>query len=83
MGKIQANKGGKHKMNLKKQSGITLMLLVITIIVILIIAGASINIVLGEKGLLHSSKEIKDMQENYAIRQEERANNLIDGVGTK
>lgn len=70
-------------MNLKKQNGITLMLLVITIVLIFIIAGASINIVLGEKGLLHSSKETKEMQENYANRQEERTNNLIDGVGAK
>ena len=37
VGKIQANQGGKHKMNVKKQDGVTLLVLVITIIVILIL----------------------------------------------
>ena len=36
----------------RKQKGITLIALVITIIVLLILAGVSINLVVGEGGIL-------------------------------
>ena len=39
-------------MERKKQSGITLVALVVTIVVLLILAGVSINLVLGENGLI-------------------------------
>ena len=44
----------------KKQSGITLVALVVTIVVLLILAGVSINLVLGENGLITQAKEAKD-----------------------
>ncbi len=59
------------------------MLLVITIIVILLIAGASATMVLDEQGLLESSKKAKDAQESYANEQEARTNELIDNVGSE
>ena len=54
MGKIQVNQGGKHKMNVKKQDGVTLLVLVITIIVILIIVGTSVGTIVSRQGLLKS-----------------------------
>ena len=44
----------------KKQSGITLVALVVTVVVLLILAGASINLVLGENGLITQAKEAKE-----------------------
>ena len=44
----------------KKQSGITLVALVVTIVVLLILAGVSINLVLGENGLITQAKEAKE-----------------------
>ena len=41
---------------MKKQNGITLIALVITIIVLLILAGVSISLVLGENGVLDKAK---------------------------
>lgn len=45
---------------LKKQNGITLVALVITIIVLLILAGVTISLTLGENGLLSRAQEGKN-----------------------
>ena len=47
-------------MKIKSQSGITLVALVVTIVVLLILAGVSINLVLGENGLISNAKEARD-----------------------
>ena len=49
---------------LKEQKGITLVALVITIIVLIILAGVSIALVLGQDGILTKAREGRD---NYAI----------------
>lgn len=82
MGKIQANQGGKHKMNLKKQEGITLTVLVITILIILLIVGASVGTVLSRQGLLKSAQQAQQVQQNQAQKEEQKTNDLIDSVGS-
>lgn len=57
-------------MILKKQRGITLVTLVITIVVMLIIAGASINIAIDSNGIIAKAKEAK-FKANMAILKEE------------
>ena len=69
MGKIQVNQGGKHKMNVKKQDGVTLLVLVITIIVILIIVGTSVGTIVSRQGLLKSAQEAQEVQQNYSQRE--------------
>ena len=44
-------------MKLKKEKGITLIALVVTIVVLLILAGVSINLVLGNNGIIAKAKE--------------------------
>ena len=55
-------------MKLQKEKGITLVALVVTIVVLLILAGVSINLVLGENGLITQAQEAKrrtvEAQEN-------------------
>lgn len=46
-----------RKVELKERKGITLVALVITIIVLLILAGVTISLVIGENGLINKSKE--------------------------
>ena len=48
---------------LKGQKGITLVALVITIIVLLILAGVTISLTLGENGLLQRSEQAKNAHE--------------------
>lgn len=45
-----------------KEKGITIISLVVTIIVIIILAGTSINILLGENGIITKAKEAKKTQ---------------------
>ena len=44
-------------MRLRKQRGITLIALVVTIVVLLILAGVSINILFGDSGLIKRSQD--------------------------
>ena len=47
---------------MKKEKGITLVALVITIVVLIILAGVAINLSLGENGIFNKAKEAKRMQ---------------------
>lgn len=69
-------------MNIKRQEGVTLMALIITIAVIFIIVGASVGTIVSEKGLLKSAKEAQDVQQSEAKQEEQKTNDLIDSVGT-
>ncbi len=62
--------------NNKFNKGITLVALVVTIVVLLILAGVSINLVLGENGLITQAKEAK----NKTLQTEENETQLIDNA---
>lgn len=49
----------KKLTQLKSKNGITLIALVVTIIVLIILAGVSISLVLGDNGIVTKSKEVK------------------------
>ena len=70
---------------MKKERGITLIALVITIIVLIILAGVSINLVLGENGIVNMSKRAKENTELAAKEEKIILDNLlsqIDGNAT-
>ena len=48
---------------IKKTKGITLIALVVTIVVLLILAGVSINMVLGQNGIVTKAKDARDKTE--------------------
>lgn len=52
----------KNKKKLRFSEGITLIALVVTIIILLILAGVTINLVLGENGILSKTKKAKEEQ---------------------
>jgi type II secretory pathway pseudopilin PulG len=60
-----------------KQAGITLVALVVTIVILLILAGVSLNLILGNQGLV---KKAKDAKANYtgASREEQGTLDLAD-----
>ena len=65
--------GGKAKMkktNLRKNKGITLIALVITIIVLLILAGVAISMLSGENGILRKAAEAKTKTEEGQKQEE-------------
>ena len=51
----------------KQEKGITLIALVITIVILLILAGLTINLALGDGGLAQKAKEAT---ENYQLAQD-------------
>ena len=55
--------------NFKHEKGITLIALVITIIVLLILAGVSISTLMGENGILTNAEQSKDKTEYSEIKE--------------
>ena len=54
---------------MKNQKGITLVALVVTIIVLIILAGISINLLLGDNGLITNAQEAKKQQKIAEIKE--------------
>ena len=61
------------KFNLQKNTGITLVALVVTVIVLIILAGISISLVLGDNGIITKAREAK---ENYVKAAENEGTSL-------
>ena len=54
----------KNKRNYSKQRGITLIALVVTIVVLLILAGVSINALFGNSGIIEKAKDAQNRMNN-------------------
>ena len=59
-----------RKEKIKKQKGITLIALIITIIVLLILAGVSISVLTGKNGILTKAQEAKNETEAGRLKEE-------------
>lgn len=60
----------------KNAKGITLISLVVTIIVLIILAGVSINLLLGQNGIVTRAKQAKEEYTNAQIAEQESLNEL-------
>ena len=76
------------KINLKNSKGITLIALVVTIIVLIILAGISISLVLGNNGIITKAREARSNFQEAAEEEGTKLNELyaemnekIDGQG--
>ena len=69
---------------MKKNKGITLVALVVTIVVLLILAGVSINLVLGDNGIIAKAKEAQrksaEASQNDLIGMNELAQQLGEKI---
>lgn len=61
---------------MKRMKGITLISLVITIIILIILAGVGINLTIGENGIFNRAKFAKEDYNNAVISEEEQLNEL-------
>ena len=66
------------RQNTYNSKGITLIALVITIIVLIILAGVSIKLVLGENGVITKAKEAKTKTEQAQLNEEIAMNELME-----
>ena len=63
-------------MNLKSNKAITLVALIITIIVLLILAGVTLNMVLGENGLINKAQSSVDKYQQSSINEQKLLNSI-------
>ena len=64
----------------KGKNGITLIALVVTIVVLLILAGISINMTLGSNGIISKAKEARNAMTNATTSDNEFLNSLDDFI---
>ena len=61
---------------LKGQKGITLVALVVTIIVLIILAGVSISLLFGQYGIVNRAREAQNMQTNATTYETQSLTNV-------
>ena len=73
----------KTKLKSKQEKGITLIALVVTIVVLLILAGVSISLVLNNNGVISKSKDARDQYAEAQTNEEKHFNEVTDWIDTK
>ena len=71
------------KKMLKKEKGITLIALIITIIVLIILAAISIAVLTGEDGLITKAKQGAQNYQNAAIEEQQALNSIYAQTGAQ
>ena len=73
----------KNKRNYQKQSGITLIALVITIAVLLILAAVSISALFGDSGIIDRAKEAQNETNQATERDKKEIKELSNWLDSK
>ena len=82
--KVKAkNESSKIKQSMRKQKGITLIALIITIVILIILATISINIIFGDEGLIKRAEQAKELHEQGASKEEDTLNNVDEYLKDK
>ena len=69
--------------NKKRQRGITLIALVITIVILIILATITINIAFGEDGLIKRAQQAKNMTDKETAKEEEAMDSIESLINEK
>ena len=75
--KSQSYNKSTIKDKVKESSGITIITLVVTILIIIILASITINAVLGDNGLLSQAQDAKDLAESTTIETGDKMNKVL------
>ena len=70
----------KTKIKNKKERGITLIALVVTIVVLLILAGVSISLVINNNGVISKAKDARDKYAEAQTNDEKQLNEVSDWI---
>lgn len=70
----------KKEIKNKQAKGITLIALVVTIVVLLILAGVSLSLVIGNDGIMKRAKEAKNRYAEEQTNDEKQLNELANGI---
>ena len=63
-----------------KEKGITLVALVITIIVLLILAGVTLSTLVGDNGIITKAQEAKQNMANASAEEQQLIQNLVNSI---
>ena len=66
----------------KKKNGITLIALVVTIVILLILSGVTINMLLGEDGIIGTAQEAKNTWEEAVANEQQEIQNLVNELNS-
>ena len=72
----------KKREILKKAKGVTMLALVVTIIVLLILAAITLNLAVGENGIIERAKLARDKVKNASIAEDEEINKVIEEINS-
>ncbi len=77
---MKLKRGGKKimKIGMKRERGITLIALVVTIVVLLILAGVSINVLFGNNGIIEKAKEAQNKMDKATENDQKEINELTN-----
>ncbi len=64
--------------SIKEKRGITLIALAVTIIVILILAGVTIDAVFSDNGIINKAKEAANAMNNAVVNDQAELNDLLE-----
>ena len=67
---------------LKSSQGITLIALVVTIVILLILSGVTINMLLGEDGIIRTAQEAKNTWEGAVANEQQEIQNLVNELNS-
>ena len=73
----------KNKRNYLKEKGITLIALVVTIVVLLILAGVSINAIFSENGIIKRAQDAQNKMDQAAENDQKGINELSNWLDSK
>ena len=74
-------KKAKSRIKYRKQEGITLIALVVTIVVLLILAGITINMLFSNGGIFKTAQDAANAWNEATVNEQESLNNLADQIG--
>ena len=77
---MKLKRGGKKimKIGMKRERGITLIALVVTIVVLLILAGVSINALFGQDGIIQKAKDAQNKMDKATENDQKEINELTN-----
>ena len=73
-------KKAKSRIKYRKQEGITLIALVVTIVVLLILAGITINMLFSNGGIFKTAQDAANAWNEATVNEQESLNNLADQI---
>ena len=78
--KVKEKMKAKNKRNYLKENGITLIALVVTIVVLLILAGVSVNALFGNSGIIEKAKEAQNKMDKATENDQKQIGELTNWI---